>query len=84
MTNRRPSWQLDDCPAWCAVEHREDDHPDDRSHRTDAPTVPVIARSRRFDDGLVFETEATEFEVGAPRRDGDAETSIYAGESARQ
>jgi hypothetical protein len=79
MTNPRPSWQRDECPAWCAVDHREDDHPDDRSHRTDTPAVPVIARARRFDDGLVFETGAMEFEVGVSRPDGEVDTWIYVG-----
>jgi hypothetical protein len=85
MRNPRPSWQLDDCPEWCAVDHREDDHPDDRSHRTDASAVPVIARSRRFEnDALVFELEAMEFEVGASRRDGEADTWIYVGAGGGQ
>ena len=84
MMNPRPSWQLDDCPAWCAVDHSEEDHPDDRSHRTDAPSVPVIARTRRFDDGLAFETEAMDFEVGMSRRDGDADTWIYVGAGGEQ
>jgi hypothetical protein len=84
MTNRRPSWQLDDCPAWCVVDHREDDHPDDRVHRTDAPSVPVIARSRRFDPDLTFEVDAADFEVGVSRRDGDVETWIYVGGGSGQ
>jgi hypothetical protein len=79
MTNRRPSWQLDDCPAWCEIDHREEDHPDDRVHRTEAPSVPVIARSRRFDDGLRYEVGAMDFEVGVSRRDGEVETWIYVG-----
>jgi hypothetical protein len=84
MISRRPSWQLDDCPAWCAIDHRQEDHPDDRVHRTEAPSVPVIARSRRFDGELRYEIAAMDFEVGMSRRDGEAETWIYVGGETEQ
>lgn len=76
----RPSWQADPCPAWCAVEHREDDPPPDRVHDSVGRYVRVVLAesqghaqvsaellvmlSRRCD-----ETAEWVF-VGEPERDG--------------
>ncbi|MFT4286364.1 DUF6907 domain-containing protein [Nocardioides sp.] len=38
-----PSWLTEACPAWCAREHREADHPEDRYHQSEPAIVPVIA-----------------------------------------
>ena len=36
-----PSWQDEPCPAWCIVEHEEDDPPADRIHDSAGRYVPV-------------------------------------------
>ncbi len=41
---QRPSWQTDECPAWCVTEHREDDLPDDRVHDSVATSLTVTTR----------------------------------------
>lgn len=41
-SSSKPSWQRDDCPAWCVSEHREDDLPDDRFHDSAATRVPAV------------------------------------------
>ncbi len=63
MTETSPTPPHDErCPVWCVVEHRPDDHPDDRRHESAsvyiAATVPesdaatsselMIVTSRRF------------------------------------
>ncbi|WP_215817339.1 hypothetical protein [Pimelobacter sp. 30-1] len=45
MTVRRPSWLEEPCPRWCTREHREEDHPDDRYHQSEAELVPAVAGS---------------------------------------
>lgn len=77
----RPTWQLDECPGWCAVEHAEGDHPDDRVHRSASVAVPVIARRTWFEGaGILRDSEAVELEVALARVDGEAQTWLYAGE----
>lgn len=46
---QRPTWQHSDCPAWCVQEHQETDHPDDRSHVSEAICVPVVRLLKQFE-----------------------------------
>ncbi|TYL55914.1 hypothetical protein FXB39_01565 [Nocardioides sp. BGMRC 2183] len=39
----RPSWLAEACPPWCAREHHEQDHPEDRYHQSAPSFAPVIA-----------------------------------------
>ena len=39
----RPTWLREACPAWCARDHRERDHPEDRYHQSEASVLQVIA-----------------------------------------
>lgn len=81
MGTEPPSWQIDPCPAWCAGGHRENDHPDDRRHRSAATAVPVMVRRTTVEgDSLIHAAEPSEFEVGLSRMDGDAETWLYLGD----
>ena len=38
-----PTWLAEGCPAWCAREHLEDDHPEDRYHHSEPSLVPAVA-----------------------------------------
>lgn len=38
-----PSWLREPCPWWCTREHDEDDHPEDRYHRSEASLAPAVA-----------------------------------------
>ena len=81
MAPVRPSWQVDPCPAWCVGDHREEDHPDDRQHRSASVAVPVVVRRTAVQhDALVRAAESAEFEVGVSRRDGEQDTWLYLGE----
>ena len=76
----RPSWQVDPCPPWCAVDHGERDHPDDRVHRSATETVAVVARRTGFEGARIRRTaEATELDVALSRVDGDGQTWLYVG-----
>jgi hypothetical protein len=75
-----PTWQVDPCPEWCASAHHEDDHPDDRVHRSEGIAVPAVIRSRRLTaTRVVFDEEATVLEVGISRVDGSNDTWLYLG-----
>jgi hypothetical protein len=39
----RPSWQAAPCPPWCAREHTENDHPEDRYHQSEPSIVAAVA-----------------------------------------
>lgn len=41
-SNSKPTWQDDECPSWCATQHREDDLPEDRVHDSPPVYVPVV------------------------------------------
>ncbi|MDR6200093.1 NADPH:quinone reductase-like Zn-dependent oxidoreductase [Microbacterium sp. SORGH_AS428] len=71
MPASRPSWQTHECPTWCEGGHREDDHVDDRVHRAVAEGVDVLL------DPDTTTTVQLEFAVW--RRDGRADTWLYAG-----
>lgn len=45
-SDRRPSWLDEACPAWCAREHHEDDHPEDRQHRSRGIEVAGVVADR--------------------------------------
>lgn len=75
----RPSWQTDECPAWCVVEHREDDRPADRVH--DSAGTYLHAILRRVETG---EAEATELLVAASRRCGSHDDWIFIGEPEKR
>ena len=76
----RPSWQVDACPPWCAVDHGEHDHPDDRVHRSAPESVPVVARHTGFEGVRIRRTaEAAELDVALSRVDGEWQTWLYVG-----
>ncbi|RGE19814.1 hypothetical protein [Leucobacter sp. wl10] len=76
-----PSWQSGACPDWCTVEHAEQDHPDDRSHRDDGIAVPVAFRIRRFVGAeLVEEVAQGHLVLGRWQRDGDPRTWYLLGD----
>ena len=64
----RPDWQTEDCPPWCAREHLDSDHPEDRIHQTEPLAMP--ARRRR---SLLPEDrpERTEIEIMLASRIND-------------
>ena len=43
---RPPTWLTEECPAWCTREHREQDHAEDRYHRSEASIVPGVLAVR--------------------------------------
>ncbi|MFZ2964135.1 MAG: hypothetical protein WA006_05560 [Rhodoglobus sp.] len=80
MGRERQSWQIDDCPPWCAGGHREDDPPEDRVHRSAGTAVPVVARAVSYDDGSrQVAIESVELDIGISRADGSRETWFYMG-----
>ncbi|MFT4210245.1 MAG: hypothetical protein QM626_00095 [Microbacterium sp.] len=74
-----PTWQRTPCPPWCAGGHREDDHPEDRVHRSAGLTVPVVSRRVLSVDPMRYQVVAQEFEVGLSRPDDSATTWLYLG-----
>ncbi|KRB77165.1 hypothetical protein ASE01_10485 [Nocardioides sp. Root190] len=40
-----PTWLGESCPSWCAREHGEDDHPEDRFHQSEPSLFPAVAGS---------------------------------------
>ncbi|UKJ65402.1 hypothetical protein H1Q78_08945 [Cellulosimicrobium cellulans] len=83
---RRPSWQVDDCPPWCAVVHEESDHPHDRKHVSAEIAVPVAALAEHAPPGgdRRDEWRATELVLSLHRRDASHETWVYAGDGFEQ
>jgi len=76
----RAQWQVERCPRWCAGGHRDDDHPDDRVHRSASLSVPVVARRTWFEGaGIRRMAESCELEVALSRVDGDSQTWLYVG-----
>lgn len=39
----RVSWLTEACPPWCAREHAEDDHVEDRYHQSEPSVLTVVA-----------------------------------------
>jgi hypothetical protein len=40
-----PTWLTEPCPSWCARDHHEHDHPEDRYHQSLPSVVPAVAGS---------------------------------------
>lgn len=74
----RPSWQRDECPPWCVVEHQEADPPDDRVHDSVGTYVPAVVRRAEFSGG-----ERTELLLVLSRRCGEHDDWIFLGEPQR-
>lgn len=74
----RPSWQRDECPPWCVVEHHETDPPDDRVHDSVGTYVPATLRRTEASGG-----EPTELLVVLSRRCGEHDDWIFLGEPQR-
>ena len=71
----RPSWLTEPCPSWCANEHREEDHLEDRVHKSAGLITPaVVRRSPVLAD--VEPGEATEILVQTLRLVGATETWV--------
>ena len=71
MPASRPSWQTHECPTWCEGGHREDDHVDDRVHRAVGAGIDILVDPN--------ETTSVQLEFAVWRRDGRADTWLYAG-----
>lgn len=81
----RPSWQHDDCPAWCDGGHRENDQSDDWVHHSAGITIPVITRELSIvNRQLHTAIEASTFELGLTHLDGQSETWLYLGDGTGQ
>lgn len=74
----RPSWQRDECPPWCVVEHREADPPDDRVHDSVGAYVSAVVRRPGSTVG-----ESTELLVILSRRCGELDDWVFLGEPER-
>ena len=75
----RPSWQRDNCPRWCVVEHAESDPVDDRFHDSITMHVPATlghgpSHASSTDLVLVMSRRCGELDdwvlVREPERDG--------------
>ena len=69
------SWSRERCPAWCAREHDERDHPEDRYHQSEPTYVPVLA-SRAPSVPATASLEALDLIVRVCRYDGDIVTWV--------
>ncbi|MCC9053542.1 hypothetical protein LOK55_04365 [Microbacterium sp. F2E] len=78
MSNTRPGWLTDPCPAWCQEDHADQWHPEDRAHASEHVVVPVITIDRGFAGGgeLVREVAATELAVVVYRQVGAREVWV--------
>jgi hypothetical protein len=79
----RPAWQQDDCPAWCVVVHRDDDHPHDQKHISAVRAVPVVQLCATGPNGADAR-KAAELVVVLQRRDGTTDTWLYVGDGDTQ
>lgn len=73
-----PTWLTEPCPPWCVREHREDDHPEDRKHESDATLFPAVVATF---DPKEERSRPCEFVVTLSRRVGAAETWLFIGEA---
>lgn len=62
METERPIWQHSACPSWCAREHEETDHEDDRYHQSEVTIEPVVRLLKQF-EGSQLQREAVADEV---------------------
>lgn len=75
----RPSWQVEDCPAWCTREHREDDQGSDRDHVSEAEYVPVVRLERHpGSDSSAARREAVADELLVVRFQGQDDPHAWA------
>ncbi|HEX7740354.1 MAG TPA: hypothetical protein VF426_11985 [Marmoricola sp.] len=72
--SERPSWLEETCPPWCAREHHEHDHAEDRVHGSEPVYVPVVRRSSTIPGRA--ETEAGELIVQRLKIVGDRESLV--------
>lgn len=75
MTATSPTPPHDErCPIWCVVDHRRDDHRDDRWHDSATSDVDVIVR-------LPGSTEASQLTIVTSRRFGEPGDWTFIGEA---
>lgn len=74
-SRRRPSWQAEPCPAWCVVEHEEDDPPADRIHDSAGRYVPITRGEPIGQDAA-----ASAVLLVMSRRCGDFQDWVFVGE----
>ena len=71
----RPTWQHEDCPTWCIVEHQEDDYPEDRIH--DGPGSDIMITVQDNDSATGGKAEELYFAYF--RRVGDGDEWVHFG-----
>lgn len=78
-----PGWLTEPCPAWCAREHHDRDHPDDRFHQSEARFVAAVVSTDAVPDPAAL--TALDLVVRAGRHVGHGLTwvQISAAEAAR-
>ena len=79
----RPSWQSDVCPSWCARQHTEADHPDDRRHQDEGRVLAgVVLRQDTPADQRI--AEPSELIISISCAVNDEDVWIYIGEGERR
>lgn len=78
-SSSRPSWQTDLCPAWCVVEHQEDDPPSDRVHDSAGRYVQAVLADARGHPQV-----PAELLVMLSRRCGTGDDWVFVGEPERE
>lgn len=73
---RLPYWMPEGCPDWClrGVEHRDDDHPEDRSHAGPDASVTLTAA-----DPLDLDGEPEEMRLYLLQHHREREPRIWLG-----
>lgn len=72
--HERPSWQVDECPAWCVTLHAEPDLLDDRFHDSAPHYLTAVLGDRTGGDDLLVITS---------RRCGTTDDWTYVGPPER-
>lgn len=81
MPENSPSWLTEPCPAWCAGDHAEGDHPEDHAHRSSGVDVPVVTRSAVLEGSrLRYRYGTAEVYIALHRGIGSDETWVYIGD----
>lgn len=79
-----PDWLSEPCPSWCCGDHEGQEHPADRRHFSDLPTVPVttLVRHVSADHPSTIERDAaaTDFTVELSRYVGDQDIWLFVGD----
>lgn len=75
-STQTPTWLTEQCPNWCVRDHREEDHPEDRFHQSEAAVVPVVAGDGGARDRPIVadSLNSTELTVRIGRHIGEAFT----------